>query len=395
MINDSEVIYKKYDKLLTIDDLLHRIQGSPQIFQMGLSTNEAYVGLIEQNIGQDVYDKYFKLEYTYRNLYFNTTEYKEKREEYIKLSCDLEGLLKDQYLKEKEIIKSEEERKNLVEKVTISPEEEKIIENITKSLYKNKIELEKILENKKEVKKQQESAKIKASAFLTRINKLKEMLEKQLSKVNEIKGSFNLFKSKDFEKEIEQDFIDICLLPGAEKKEEEFRLIAKARFCMMKMEAIYLNKVKEYSSNLLKNLEVTNNRQQLVDIKLSNQVVKDNIQAEGLKGLSTDFLETSDVFLNDKVISEFYRYVYQQTIETEFAANTNIKYANLAGVAMNEFKIPQYPLKGVKGTISKLLNKYNTMFDVTPIYPLFDSVERLHQAQEISTKIEQNDEHNV
>jgi len=380
--------------MLTLEELVHDIPGSSQTFQMGLSTNEAYVGLVEQNVGQDVYSKYNKLESAYEDLYHVTTEYQNELIKYKKLSSEIENITKNIFLKEKDIVELEKQRKDLVDKDSVSPKEEKDIEKLTQDLYFKKIELQEHLKQKKELAAQQASSKSNSSAFLTRINKVKEVLQHRISSVQDEK-ILNTFNDKEFENSIEQDFVDSCLLPGEEKKEEEFRDLAKSRFCMMKLEAIYLEKVKDYSKNLLQDLTATDNCKQLIDVNLSKQVKKDNLQAKGLREMSTEFLQTSDIILNDKAMAKFYRYVYKQTLETEFAAHSNIKYANLPGIAMNEFKIPQNLQLGVKGSINKILKGYSTTLDLECLTSVFYGVKKLHEAEEITNVKEQDNERRI
>ena len=380
MINDYTRLNEKYDKMLTIDDLVHNISGGFQTYHMGLSAGETYVGLVEQNVGQNIYQKYFKLEATYSELYSVTEKYISEKDKYDELIAQIKSVVGNIQTKEKDIVELEEERKKLISKENLSPSEEKKVEKITGVLYTKKVELQEEIKQKQELEKKKVEQEEIASAYLSRINKLKEIIGKRLEEVNELEGCFNVFRSKEFEENIEQDFIDACLLAGEENKEIDMRTIAKSKFLMMKLESIFLERVKGYSENLLNCLDNTKGKD-LINLELPANVVAERVQAKGLDFLSTEFLSSSDMILNEKAIAEFYIYTYNQVMKTELGANPNQEFSNLPAVAMQEFKIPQKTLTGLKGQISQVLNGYSTMFNIECLNQLFYGAKSLNEAQ--------------
>lgn len=401
MIYGHESLYERYDNKLNTEfflseNLVHDIQPAGQRFSLGLTATETYVGLVEDKIGKDVYKKYYQMQNLYSELCDITNQYKKEKKIYDDLSKKIKDLKFSIDVKEKEIAKYETERKKLVEKQNVSSDEEKKIEQLSNNLYEIKINLQEYIKASKVIESKLEHQKNISAAYLTRINRVKEVLSKKLESIEELEGCFDLFKDGKFEKDIEQDFIDGTLLPGEEKVEEDFRSIAKSRYCVLKLEAIYLDKIKEYSANLLKNLEVTDNCKQLVDIKLSKHVVKDRMQAKGLEILSQGTLGLGgDYFLNDTAIAKFFTYVYDQTIKTQFAENTNMEYSNILATANKKFNIPtNEELKGFSGMFNKILHKYSTFYHVESLDWIYQGVGYLHKAQDISINKEQNVEQN-
>lgn len=392
MIKGSEILKEKYKTMLTLDELVHNISGGSQTYQLGLTTGEAYVGLVEQNIGQDVYEKYFKLEASYTELYSVTEKYIQEKDQYNQLVAQIKIVAANIQSLEKDILKLEEKRKALVEKSNVSPKEEKEIERITGILYTKKVDLQAEIVKKNELKEKIKEQETICSAYLSRINKIKEIVAKRLEEVDKLAGSFDVFRDKNFEENIEQDFIDACLLPDEENKEQDLRTIAKSKFLMMKFESLYLEKVKDYSLNLVNSLNSTNHCRNLVDLELPKQVVAERMSAKGLDYLSTEFLCSSDIILNEKAIAEFYIYTYNQIVNTELGANPNMEYCNLPAVAMQQFKIPQNTLVGIKGQISQALHGYSTMFNIECLNPLFYGARDLQKAQEILKDVRKDSE---
>jgi hypothetical protein len=103
--------------------------------------------------------------------------------------------------------------------------------------------------------------------------------------------------------------------------------------------------------------------------------------------MSTEFLGSSDMILNEKAIAEFYIHTYNQLVKTELGRNPNQEFANLPVVAIQQFKIPQKTLVGIKGQITQALNGYSTMFSIECLNPLFSGARDLQEAQLILQKV--------
>ena len=153
---------------------------------------------------------------------------------------------------------------------------------------------------------------------------------------------------------------------------------------MMKLEAKYLDSMAECATNLLNCLEDTNGCRNLIDVTIPEEVKAEKLQAQGLKNLSTTFLETTDTVLDEKAIAEFYNYAYQEVVKTNFGANPTNEFCNLPSVAMNKFNMPQTTLAGLKGKISQIFHQYSTMFDISVLNPIFWGASELQESQALT-----------
>lgn len=383
MINGYDELSKKYDKMITINDIVHDISGGARLYSAGLTTSEAYVGLVEQNVGQNVYEKYYKLEATYSELYSLTNMYIEEKREYNKIVSDIKAVVANIQTKEKDILQLEDKRKALINKEHTSPQEDLEIKRISSDLYTKKRELEDDIKKRKELEDQCREKEIQCAADLTRINRLKEKLIKAIEEVNKMEDAFGLFRDKKFKQSIEQDFIDACLVPGEERKEADLRTVANSKFLMMKLETVYLTRVKEYAQNLHQELSVTEGAKELIDFKMPKHVQAQNLQLKGLRYLSVDFLESSDAVLNDTVIAQFYQYVYKQTVKSEFGAYPTEELTNLPKVAMQQFGIPKSYNGSVASKITALLKGSKTTFSVECLNDIFMGSDKLVEAQKL------------
>lgn len=381
MINGHEVLSEKYSKMLTIDNMVHYLPGSLQNNAMGLGTSETYVGLVEQNIGQEAYRAYFKLYGAYKDLYRAVLQYEKEIAKLDKLSADLDSINNQIEILEKNIQELEDKRTALVERGDLTPEEEKEVENLTQQLIINKEELIKNTNNKRKLDMQYEDQRCACAVQLKGINTIQTTVEERIAGISQHEQSLNKFNDPSFEKTIEQDFIDASLLPGDEAKESELRGLAQSRFKMMKLESVYLKQVTSYASNLLDNVKHLKDAKQLVKVDLSEKSRTEYLQIQGMNQLSTDYLETSDFVLDEKAFSNFYAYMFDELVKTELGAIPTYELANLPAIAMQQFKIPQHGLSGFEGKLSQILHGYSTMFSIEALNPIFSGVEGLISAQ--------------
>lgn len=382
MINGPESLSGKYKSMLELDKLVHNIAGSSKNNASGLGTSETYVGLVEQNIGQDSYLAYFKLYWAYQGVHRAVQFYEKDVAKYNNISSQLNSI--KNYIEEieKDIKQLEEQRISLITRGNLTPDEEKIVESLTQQLLTKKDSLIKNTNTKRELENSYEEQRCFCAVQLKGVNAIQAVLEERISGIGQYEQAFNKFNDPSFEARIEQDFIDASLLPGEEAKEAELRGLAQSRFKMMQLETVYLKQIKPYAIDLLADVKHLRGAKQIMNVDLSPKTEAEYLHVEGMDYISTEFLSSSDWILDEKAISDFYGYVYNQMVKTELGMDPTIELANLEGVAMKQFKIPHGTLGGFKGQLSQWFNGYSTMFGIDCLTPVFSGARKMIEAKE-------------
>jgi len=344
MINGYEYLYReedgkkpKYD-LRKSDKLAHNLDGSGKQNHLGVTINEAYANLIEQNIGKKFYEKMSKMFSDYQYLYNIIQEYSKNKllldqeEELFKSDYNhnkkLNNEKKEIETKIKDLLKSNKEKKSIKIKEYADKLEDLEIEiaDVKISLKENETNFanrHKIVDEKFKTIKQ----------LLTSLKKALENFDKE--GCDEVAKKFT---SPKFQMQIEQEFVDTMLLPGEEKKEGNVRIIAQTYFAAYKMEAKYLVSMDSAIKDLIECVEGQIKSTDLPDIYVDAKSQGKYEILYGLKSVSTDVIENHQNRFESKNFCQFYKDVFKMMKESSYGKNPSSELYNLPEFAMQSHK---------------------------------------------------------
>lgn len=380
MINGYEKIYgaegykdkKKYE-ILTDRKLVHDLGNCLTDTSLGISTTEAYVSIIEQQIGQDEYKALRSVYADYDRLVRDIQQYQQKLQQY-----------KEKELRTEAINKQIDDKIAQVERYDAKVND--LLENGEGNVSKNiKAEYGNF---RKEISKETNSINqmvgdlfgrnAELADLKTTLKTLKQQImkeyehlmasRKQLEDVDLEK--LNKFIDADFEAEVEQDFVDSCLLPSEEKKEGQFRKMAQAKFKMMKMEATYLMDSIGASQQLIDEL-----KENQLKIKLPQEIVDRHSTLHGMSLVSTHVIEWFDFAFSQEAFNDYYLYV-SNLVESSNYGDNWAKSANLYKKGI-EMGIPYSSTSKVKHLLGEITGKIKVDYgyDMAMLQPIIEGVE--------------------
>ena len=381
MINGYDDIYenkgfggqKKY-KLLTKDDLVHNLGNCIMDFSLGITATEAYVSIMEQQIGQDEYRALIGLYTEYRTIIPTIVVYQAQRDDYknkIAEKQQIETKISDKIkqieeykAKLNEMLDSADEST----KKTMRAEYDKFRQEIAKETDS----LNELTKKLFDVDLQLTDLKVALQSTKQRIMANYERLGSKLTEVNNLDLSkFNKFEDSKFEEEVEQDFVDSCLLPDETHKEEQFRQMADAKFEMMKMEARYLLDTIDASEDLVAELKENN-----LKTELPQEIIQRHSTLSGMELESTTLIEDYDYIFTMPEFNEYYQYIVNICEKSNYGENWSNE--NIYEKAI-ELGIPIQSGTKFEHFLGKLSGKIKTEYgyDMELMWPMSKGLEKM------------------
>ncbi|MBQ7880995.1 MAG: hypothetical protein IJ358_04060 [Clostridia bacterium] len=368
---------KKYD-VINSEDLVHSIAISKcmEVHSMHLSSTEAYVSIVEQLIGQEVYNKFFKVFDDYDALINFILEYQSEQLERDTLQVEI-GMTKDLIDATNELIRINRKKVDelLVKGAKGKSEEiDRERKEIEDRLQYQKQELEILLEeeNKKNTRIDDLTEDIETLKNLIkeRYKGLKESLK--AVKARDI-TALSKFTDIDFEMEVEQDFVDSCLWPEEVYRESDFRKIAQAKFKMMKIEAVYLLDAVDASKELIEEITKANLKKDL-----PGKMVNRYSTHIGMKKISNLMLTEYDYLFNQSVFNDYYLYIAQLLESSNYGQNWEQGIENVfkAGVDLG---IPSRKITKIEHLIGKYSGKVKAEhgYNMQTINPILTGISEM------------------
>jgi len=383
MINGYEEIYgihnkknKKYE-VLDSDKTAHNIWNCLTKTHLGISTTEAYISIVEQQIGQDEYKALISAYGDYDSLMREILEYQEKVDKYRKTDAEKKSIEKQISDKKAQIDECQEKMDDLLEngnertaRMDIRDEHEKFRTEIARETDTiNELTSKRfyITENLAILKPQIRALK----------NYIMQQYERLIASSKKLENinldKFYKFNDADFEAEIQQDFIDSCLLQGEEKKEDLYRKMAQAKFQMVKMEATYLIDAIDASKELLEEL-----RDNQLKMALPQEIVDRHSTLDGMNYASTVMLMEFDYAFTQEAFNDYYLYMADLFKNMNYGANwvEGAEKYYRTGVDMG---IPHTRYSTIKHKIGELTGKIKvdqgyTMGLLEPLVSSFDKM---------------------
>lgn len=375
--------YKKYAeyKLLNNDDLAHDIAGQGLNTFLGIGYNTAFYSLLEQNIGKDVYDDAFKLNYNYLKFIENQNEIIDLKQKYEQNEEILKITLNSIESAIERIKEIDKELKELREN---SPDEVKKINELVDERATIK---DRIIKND-DFCQNYERINIDMKRM---INNYQRSLEQSLQVIKDILKDKNFNKleildDENFKDKILSDFLVSCVLPnkkGEAKDAEAEKVMAygQAEFARAKLESEYLRETILEASSLLKEIDEKGKDFEVDEKrKLTAEILKDK------SNLSTDIASYIPVEIENKNVNEYNVYLLDQLEKIEKGQDCDItqkfaKRLSIYNISNSYFGIEDNSFKRTKDACNSSV--YNE-----PFVRLYDKIEKLKEIQENSNEQE-------
>ena len=154
------------------------------------------------------------------------------------------------------------------------------------------------------------------------------------------------FKKPEFEKELEQDYVNSMLLPGEDKKEQRFRSDAKSKYAMFDIEREACERAVSNSQELLDHL-----RKHGINEPLPQEMIEKHNIADNLYKMSNWNIQESDpLYTIEEQKSKYYTHIANRLKETDYAANAQLGEMN----TLFKEGIDDYKIGTAKGVVNKL-----------------------------------------
>lgn len=346
MINGYEYLYKeeignkpKYQLHKASDNhFVHNIDGSGKQCHLGVTTCEAYTNLMEQNLGKEVYEELLSLYSNYEDLYTLVKTYQEHKIEFDNLSVKLD--------KAKNLLKDIESRKSKIQAsingVMRSKDTHKAdsLKVLAEELDEIETELDFAKDEMVRVQSEHDNIESIVNSEYTQIKELKDFIKTKLDNLDDTKlAEFkNKFNDRNFQMQIEQEFVDTILLPGEHSKEGGVRFMAQSYFTAFKNEAKYLSSIKTIAQDLLKDINNQYSDKTKKDIFIDDKVSAEYQISKGMKNLSTDIIENSKGRFDSKNVCQFYMDTMQMVKDSKYCSEPTTELYNLPELALSEYK---------------------------------------------------------
>ena len=383
MINGYEEIYgvhhkdkKKYEVLDT-DKLAHDIWNCLTDTPLGISTTEVYVSIVEQHIGKDAYKALRSVYSDYDTLIEDIVEYQQKVAQYKQFDSEKKDIQNKIASKITQVKEYEEKLDDFLE----NGEEANVRRNIRAEYEKFSSEKAKETNTINELVSEEFDKTAKLAELKPLIQSLKRRImqkyERLIANKKNLEGvnlnKFDKFIDTDFEVEIQQDFVDSCLLPGEERKEDLYRKMADTKFQMMKMEATYLLDSIDASQQLMEEL-----RDNQLKISLPQEIVDRRSTLKGMNYASTGMIEEFDYAFTQEPFNDYYLYMANLFKNMNYGANwvEGAEKYYATGVDMG---IPDRRYSTIKHKIGELTGKIkvNYGYNMGMVEPLVRSFDKM------------------
>lgn len=201
----------------------------------GLQPFHAYLNMVEQQIGPEVYDKLIKNK---RN-YLVAMRYLLRHQDDVKTYKRHLGAIKD----------CEGMISELSNDIKAFSSKLEGCSDLELDALKNSIDQLKIIRQKKE-ELEQYLKPVKTDTVKHYLNSLKNACQDVYQNEDAIKRGLSKFNNPAFEAELEQDYVDTMLLPSQEKEEKYVRMDAKAKYAMCDLDRESLVRASQYAAEL-------------------------------------------------------------------------------------------------------------------------------------------------
>lgn len=347
MINGYEYLYNsgngvkpKYGLHIASDvgHFMHNIDGAGVRNHLGVTCCEAYTNIIEQNVGKSFYKTMFKILSDYETLYRTALDlhHKDLRKD------QLEAALKNKQKQFNDKIKYRNTILDKIKKLVTSKTENASfeLEQMNNELKVVEDEIGVLKPDVEKLKQDFAKAKEVLEKDYVLIGKLTKSLTKDMEMLNDEKMDKlkKKFADKDFQMQIEQDFVDTMLLPSEQAKEGNTRLLAQAWFKLFKNEFKYLSSLKPVITELINNINEQYSEKTVEFLKLNAKVSGQYQLVQGMKNLSTDIAENCMGRFDEKRFSLFYLEVSKMLKDSDYGKNPEHQMLILPEIAHNKYK---------------------------------------------------------
>lgn len=376
---------KKY-RIIPTDNLEHRIPGERELTHLGVGYTSAFYGIIEQQIGKDIYHATANLQISYVKLVSAIKTYNKANSKISTLSNELQSAEKAVAKAIKELNDIDAELDYLHQNPQKATNLKLQLDVLTNRRIKAVADFTKYDQNRQQIKNQLLLVKLDRNEFYMAILDSHDDLEAIIQEVKKVDlTKLDRFSNPAFEKEVIEDYVASCVLPDHKQKRYDnnvFRtkVYGEAEYERARLEAECIKETYDEAQALLQELSVAKKP----TISEERALKADLLAQKWL--FSNGIIETVPAELDSINANRYYRILAEEIRGIQSGEDVYLPIKNdlESGKTIYEISNREYSLPTNEDSKQPIANHafiYNE-----PFMKIYNDLEKLKQLQAQSTR---------